>query len=399
MNNIKTVKLYQQNNQESLPILNLNSSDLMELDFDDLDAVVKNYYYTFELCDANWLPINLSPFDYIQGFTQNHISQYRPSSIALVKYIHYQALLPDRGCVPTKSGNYMLKVFLDGDTSQLAFTKRFYILDSKAVVGVQILQPYNTEKFQTHQKLQFSINVARLNLVSPSQQVNVTVMQNYRWDNAIIGIQPRYIQDNVLEYDGEQDFLFPGGKEYRWADLRSFRFLSDRVASIDKNIPVNIYLRPDGSRAQSRYTFFKDLNGWFEVGTTESINPFWQGDYGNVRFTYVPEGNQPYIGRDVFLLGELTGNQTNDSSRMQFNLEKGVYEKVMLLKQGFYTYTYATKDINNPSARGEVELTDGNSWETENDYTIFVYYRSLSDRYDELVAVVTANSRTRKNGF
>jgi hypothetical protein len=111
MPNIKTVQLYKQNNQMSLPVINLLSSDLLELHFDDLDGYVKNYFYTFQLCNENWEEVNLSPFDYIKGFTQNRVSQYRVASIALTKYVHYQAVLPERGSIPTKSGNYLLKVF------------------------------------------------------------------------------------------------------------------------------------------------------------------------------------------------------------------------------------------------------------------------------------------------
>ena len=67
---IKTVKFFQQNNQESLPIINLNSSDILELHFDDTDGYVKNYYYTFTLCNANWQPADLSSFDYLKGYQQ-----------------------------------------------------------------------------------------------------------------------------------------------------------------------------------------------------------------------------------------------------------------------------------------------------------------------------------------
>ncbi|MFX7824820.1 type IX secretion system plug protein domain-containing protein, partial [Acinetobacter baumannii] len=52
--NIKTVKLFQQNNQESLPVLQLNSEDIIELHFDDVDGYAKNYYYSFVLCNADW---------------------------------------------------------------------------------------------------------------------------------------------------------------------------------------------------------------------------------------------------------------------------------------------------------------------------------------------------------
>jgi hypothetical protein len=397
MNNIKTVKLFQQNNQESIPIIKLYSDDRVELHFDDMDGYVKNYYYTFQLCNADWSEADLSPFDYLKGYQNQQIFQYRPSSVTLSKYIHYQVLLPESTCIPIKSGNYLFKVFLDGDTAKLAFTKRFFVLGNKASVGGNILQPYNNQLYNTHQKVQFSVNASALNPMNPQQQVSVVVLQNYRWDNAVRNIQPVFVRNNILEYNGEEDCLFPGGKEYRWADLRSFRYQSERVAKIDHTAqPSDVYLMPDGVRARQGYFYIKDYNGWEDISLTESLNPWWQSDYANVHFTFVPENHQPIEGKEVCILGEITGNHLTTDAFMQFNADKGVYEKTLLLKQGYYNYTYATKDKGSLSTIADVALTDGNYWETENDYCIFVYYRSLSSRYDELVAFTTLNSRTTR---
>src|SRR5690606_18003058 len=119
---ISTVKLYVAGNPLAYPVWKLNSTEMLELHFDDLDPVVRNYSYTYQLCNADWTPAILSQFDYIQGFSQQRITTYRNSSIAYTRYIHYQAMLPDRNCRPSRSGNYLLKVFADGDTSRLIFT-------------------------------------------------------------------------------------------------------------------------------------------------------------------------------------------------------------------------------------------------------------------------------------
>ena len=395
MPNIKTAKLFSQNNQESMPVIKLHSADLLELHFDDVDPTAKNYYYSLELCNADWTPADLNTFDYISGFTQVHLTEYRNSSITLSKYIHYTALIPDKNCMPTKSGNYMLRVYLDSDTSKIAFTKRIFVVDyNKAMISAIVQQPYDNQLNQTHQKVQLSVNMMQLNPINPQQQVQVVILQNYRWDNAVTNIIPSFIRDNTLEYNGELDCLFPSGREYRWVDLRSYKFSSDRIDKIDKEAnPNEVYLRPDYNRTNIRYIYTVDYNGWYDINTTENINPWWQTDYAKVHFYYTPPGNQPYSNRDVYILGDLTGNKLGNTGKMKFNAEKGYYEKTMLLKQGYYFYTYATAPLNVAFPKGDVSVTDGNYWETENEYTTLVYYRSYNGRHDELVALSTVNSK------
>ena len=399
MPEIHSVKLFQQGNQSSMAMIALNSQDLLELHFDDLSGVVKNYYYSFELCNADWTKADINVFDYIKGVTQNRLDQYRFSTIATSKYVHYEALLPEKSCLPVKSGNYLLKVFLDADDTKLAFTKRMMIVDKRVNINARLQQPFDTELMRTHQKLQFTVNTLQLNLLSP-QQAKVVILQNNRWDNAITDIQPSFIRGNVLEYSGEQDCLFMAGKEYRWADLQSFRFLSDRIDKIEHNRDQpDIFIKPDPERNGLRYLSYRDRNGWEEFNTTESVNPWSQTDYAYVHFSFVPRNNQSFVGKSVYLLGELTANEIGDSSKMYFDAEKGMYTKTLLLKQGYYSYIYVTKDIKNPDAKADLSVTEGNHWETENDYAILFYYRSFSSRYDELIGITSVNSRTLGIGF
>jgi hypothetical protein len=230
------------------------------------------------------------------------------------------------------------------------------------------------------------------------QQITTCVMQNNRTDNMHYNVPIAFLRGNLLEYDGERGGIFESGKEYRWVDLRSFRFESERIASIDKNSqPNNIIVKPDGPRVAQRYLYYKDYNGWMTILTTENVNNWWQTDYANVTFTFVPEGNQPYAGKDIYLMGELTDNKLNSNSLLDYNAAKGIYEKTLYLKQGYYDYTYVSKDKANKKA--EATVTEGNYWETENDYTVFVYYRSYSERHDELVGIATVNSRTGRVGY
>src|SRR5687768_3784843 len=116
--NIRTIKLHLYGNPFGAPMLPLNGGERLELHFDDLDGNVRNYSYSFELRNADWSPTMLSSFDYTQGFSQVRITNYRISSIALTKYTHYQAVFPERNASPSRAGNYLLKVFQDGDPSK-----------------------------------------------------------------------------------------------------------------------------------------------------------------------------------------------------------------------------------------------------------------------------------------
>jgi len=393
--NIHTVRFHSYGDQEAMAIYKLNSTDRVELHFDDIETRVKSYYYTYQLCDYNWQTVNLSPFDFIKGFTQQRITNYRFSSIAYTRYIHYQAILPELNSLPTKSGNYLLKVFLDGDTSKLVFTRALLVLDSRSSISAQVVQPFTPDTYKTHQHIKFVVNLEGLNTSNASQQVKVVVLQNSRWDNAQGNVFPTFIRNNSLEYSNENSFVFEAGKEWRWLDLRSFSLLSERVDSANVK-RTDIYIKPDIDRNAQRYIYYPDLDGKYLVTTYESINPYWQGDYAKIHFNFVTPSQTPYVGKDLYLIGQLTDYNLTDKNKMQFNTEKGKYENTQYLKQGYYSYSYMLVDKSNTSKRSYLE---GNYWETENNYTILVYYKSFTDQADQLIGVSKINTRSDRPGF
>ena len=382
-------------NQLAYPIINLGAQNAVQLDFDDFSGSVKNYYYTFVLCDADWQPVDDPSPNYLNGFSQDRIPTYTISSYAKVNYIHYSISLPQQNCMPTRSGNYLLKVFENGDPSQLAFSRRLLIENPRVAISAEVQQPYDNEKTGTYQKVQFSINVAPLQLQSPQQQLKVVVLQNFRWDNAVSGIQPAFMRGQVYEYNGERDLLFQAGKEYRRADLQSFRYQSEFVKSIDvTQVPFVVEMKTDKSRMNEDYLPISDYDGFFNITTLEQIDPNTQGDYAWVHFTYVSDDGKPYADRDVYIVGQMNNYVYDDNSKLKFNPDKGYYETTLLLKQGYYNYMYVTKSADNPAP--DFSLAEGNNWLTENNYTVLVYYQSFSDRAPQLVGVKTISSQKQQ---
>ena len=391
--NIRSIKLHKPGDPYSYPVIRLNSVDDLDLYFDDLDGGVKNYYYTFQLCNSDWTPSNLYIFDYVKGFQSNRITTYRNSSISFTKYTNYYARVPDKNCAPSRSGNFLLKVFLDGDTSKIVFTKRLLVVDVKSSISGQVMQPFGGSIFRTHQKLQVAVNLnSQLNVFN-QQDVKVVLLQNYAWPMASYLNRPTIYRGNYFEYYDESTNSFPAGKEWRWIDLRSTRLMSDRMLRIDKQpTRLDVYIKPDGERKSQVYYYYRDINGLFTIENTDNVNPFWQSDYVYTHFTYFPPGNVQYPERDVYLFGELTNYATDANAKMEFNAEKGAYEKTLFLKQGFYNYSYVTLPVKRSNEPVNFEHTEGNYPSTENIYMVLVYYRPFGGRSDELIGITTINS-------
>ena len=77
-------------------------------------------------------------------------------------------------------------------------------------------------------------------------------------------------------------------------------------------------------------------------------------------------------------------------NKMDYNSKSGVYEKAMMIKQGFTNYQYQIADKN--GVIDQKNAIDGNFYETENSYIVLVYYRESNDRYDRVIGRGAASS-------
>ena len=93
------------------------------------------------------------------------------------------------------------------------------------------------------------------------------------------------------------------------------------------------------------------------------------------------------------MIGALTNWQCNSLSQMKYNFNSSAYELDLLLKQGYYNYQFAY--YNTFTNKVDIAYIEGNHYETENDYWVFVYYKSFSSRYERLIGVQIANSNKK----
>ena len=392
-NSIHTVLIHPVNKPLAIPVISLNELTPLEISFDDFKSDYQDYYYSVELRNADWTAVNLSAFDYLQGFNQNKINKFSVSSIATQRYYHYEFNFPNAQARPTQSGNYILKVFKNGNANELVFTRRFFVTENQVSVAATVQEPFDGQISKTHQKIQFVLDVKKIPFFQ-TDQIKATIIQNYRYNDALTLAAPNFIRGNLLEYNSEDQFIFPAGKEARWLDIQNLRLRSDRVIDINsKSDRAIISVKPDLSRASTAYYTFNDLNGNFIISNTESLQSENQNDYATVNFTYFPKDKIPFIGMKLYLAGALTNNILNKEAEMIFDPALGYYKKSLLLKQGYYSYNYVLREQNSFNPLNDFTETEGNHWETENNYSIMVYYRPPGARHDHIIGFGAVNSR------
>lgn len=389
---IHSALIHPNGNPLGMPVLFLNTGSTLQISFDDFKANYQDYNFAIELVDSNWQSIDMNDFEYVKGFNQNKITTYTVSSIATQKYFHYQFNFPNNYCSPKLSGNYILKVFKNGDKNNIAFTRRFFVVENLTNINAQIQEPFDGAISKTHQRIKASVDIRNIPNFQ-NNQLTIKVIQNFRYNDIKTTTLPSFLRNSTLEFNNEAELVFPAGKEARWLDLQSLQLRSDRVAEINnKDAITKIIVKPDGTRAGMLYSTFKDLNGGYLIMNTDNLQSDQQNDYAQVQFTYVPSNNIPYLDQHLYLVGALTNNILDAKAEMQFDVKQGAYQKTLLLKQGYYSYYYILRDNNNPNDMEDFAETEGNHFETENNYTILVYYHAPGTRNDQLVGFSAVNS-------
>ncbi len=387
--NIKTILFHKQGWELTYPIINLNSEDKLKLSFDDLDGDIKDYYYTIIHCDANWQPSDLLPADYIEGFIENQIQDYKYSFNTLYRYIHYNLIIPNENIQPKISGNYILKVYEDYDETNLVLTKRFVIVEHKVTISANVKRATLLDLRKSSHEIDFTLSYSAYSINNPYRDIKVVIAQNNRWDNVITNLKPLFVKYNELVYDYEEDNVFSGGSEYRYFDIKSVRYQSDRIWKIHYEKPYyHIYLFNDEKRTFKIYYFYQDLNGKCFIKVQEGEDSEVEADYVYVHFTLPYDS--PIIDGNIYVFGGLSDWSFNTNNQMKYNFDKKAYELTLLLKQGYYNYEYV--HLKDGSKVADNTFIEGSHYETENDYIIYVYHRDVNSRYDKLIGFEIVNS-------
>lgn len=388
--NIKSVLLENSSDQLSYPYIVLNSEDVVRLDFDDLDGGYKNYTYGVVQCNADWTPSTLSTAQYISGFWENPLNSYAYSLNTLQDYTHYACVIPNENTRITKSGNYLLMVYEDFDKENIVLTRRFVVYENLVGVDAHVKKATILSDSRYRHEIDFSINTKGFKIDNAFTDVKIVITQNGRWDNACTGLQPLFVQDNLLIYDYEDKNTFMAGNEYRHFDFRSLRFLSDRIQNVETEYNgYNVLLFPDERRSSLRYQTMADINGQFYITMQEANDDDVEPDYARIFFRLKSD----MISRqgDLYVFGALSDWNCKPEFKMTYNEKEKQYETNALLKQGWYDYEYVF--LPSEQIVADNSIIEGSHTQAGQNYTLLVYHRDAGQYYDRIIAARFLNSQ------
>jgi len=386
---IHTVQLFPADWEMSPPIIELNGQNRLIFSFDELGKDIEDYSYRIIHCDADWKSSDLSEFDYLDGFTENQIQDYDFSFNTNVDYVHYSLKLPNEDVKLKLSGNYIIEVYQDFDVENVVIRQRFMMLDSRVEFEGKVKHPINIDWRESHQEVSFSLLHPGFLIDNPHSDLTVILRQNDRSDGSQMKVKPVFIRKDELVFENNMEYVFPGANEFHYFDLKSFRYQSIYIRSIDNiNDETVVTLSPGKVRQFDPYIFKRDNNGKSVISVDERKEPSTEADYAHVVFTLPFESELKH--GDIYVYGAFNNWECNETNRMTYDYALGAYQKSLYLKQGYYNYVFAL--LEKGAKTPDVTYIEGSHWQTENNYMVYAYYHDIEKNYDRLIGFKILNS-------
>lgn len=197
------------------PVMTLNSNDLLVIGFDELSHNYHRLTYHIEHCEADWSTSEeLFESDWLNGFNDNLIEDYRNSINTTVLYTHYQFAIPNDRCSLKMSGNYRLTIFDEDEDNERLLEVEFYVVNPLMTVGLEATTNTDVDHNVSHQQLSVNLQYHDVRITNPYEELYTVVMQNWQERYPRINIKPNYVNHTGAVWQHNRQLIFDAGNEY-----------------------------------------------------------------------------------------------------------------------------------------------------------------------------------------
>lgn len=363
-------------------VLVLDELEPLHISFDEMSHDVHFYTYSVEMLNSDLLS-----GEYLTGFPTKDISEYEHSMNTSREYTHYWFDFPNEDMTLTKSGQYRLTIYEDGDKDKKIAEVDFCVVEPLVKIDAKVRANTDIEYNGRYQQLDIDVALNTEESVQNPDNYYMVVTQNNRLDNAVTLRRPTFVDSKRLRYINCRDLIFEGGNEYHHFDAFSCFYAGHGIDRVyhelgDYHAPL---FADEITKGQYIHEF--DSNGRYVINAERTSDADVEAEYMWVHWTLPME--QPFFDGALYVGGELFGNELSLKNRMQYDNQAQCYWLTALVKQGGYDYQYWFVPKNQKTTTQRV---DGSYWQTDNEYAIYVWWRPFGARYDRLVGVSVIRS-------
>lgn len=393
--NFRTLTVEVDGQKMGPPVISLDGNDHLTIGFDAIAEERDYLRYSIYHCDADWRLSDVSDAEVFDGFNYADITDYAFSRGTSVHYVHYTITIPNEEFRFRLSGNYLLRVYPENEPDETLLQVRFMVTENTAGIQAEVTSRTDEDYNDRHQQLTLSVDLNSYPVRDIFNDLKIVVGQNGRVDNQVMVNHPTRVSGQTAIYEHVRELIFPAGNEYRRMETVQVTYPGMGVEDIDYHHPYYHHILATATPRHSRpYSFDSTQHGRFLVREYNSAESDTEADYTVVHFTL---RMLPLPDADVYLDGDMTYRHFDDTSRMKYDEEAGVYHTALLLKQGAYNYQYLALPhspaerkgkpafanmVDRPARTADVE---GDFYQTVNEYSVAVYYRAPGERYDRLL--------------
>lgn len=380
---IKTIQ-FSQNGISVAPIFQLGSS--FRFSFDDLYANEADYYYMLVHYNYDGTPSGLVKNEYINGNDFQRIRNFTNSVNTLQTYTHYELSFPNEQVQLIKSGHYLLLIM--NSQQEVVFSRKMILYENEVAVAAQVKRVRDINHITEKQNIEIAINFGEQQYANPAQYTQIRILKNEQWQQSVFNIKPQFTVGNQLIYKHKDGMQFWAGNEFLYFDTKNIRGAGNNIAKIRADNIYQATLYTHSPQRKNPYTYNPDNNGQFVVRSVQTVtDDASEADYLWVHFSVAA---MPIKDKKMYVVGQFNNYILSEENELIYNKETQLYEKDLLIKQGFVGYEFWLTDKAN-KVDFENHL-DGNHYQTENNYTVLVYYRLPTERYDRIIGRGTTNS-------
>lgn len=378
---IRTVQVIVNDDPLLPPVAKLG--DRVEIGFDELSHEYIRFIYKVEFCNADWSPATeIFESDYMEGFNGLPIEDYETSFNTTVLYTHYRFAFPNEDVRLLLPGNYRVKVYTDERDAddEPVLEACFSLLQPCMSIAGEVLTNTDIDFQQRHHQISYSVNFGGQRVVDPARELRTVVMQNRRWDTAVVNLPPNIQRATGVEWNHRRDLIFDAGSEFHKFEILDVRLNGmnvDRMAWIGEQYHATLF----SNAPQRNYTYDSDVNGGYVIRHTGDEENDTHCEYLFVHFLLQ---RPQLLEGDVYVCGLWDNGSPNPECKMTYDEKTGMYECGVFLKQGYYNYQFRQF----VDGVGRTALTEGDFYQTKNEYLILVYHRPQGARFDALVGYV-----------